>query len=527
MSTIQGMEKLGLEGIKKVHYNLDYAALFEHEVAKDEGWRTDNDTFMVDTGIFTGRSPKDKYFVKQSPSKEHIAWGSINQAISKEIFEELFAKVKKQLSNKDIYIQDAFCGGSLASRKKVRFVTEVAWQAHFVKNMFIRPTEKELEGFEPDFTVYNACKCVNGEFQKHGLHSDVFVVFNIEENVAIIGGTWYGGEMKKGIFSMMNYWLPLEGKLSMHCSANVGKEGDVALFFGLSGTGKTTLSTDPNRKLIGDDEHGWDEEGIFNFEGGCYAKCINLDPEHEPEIFGAIKKDALLENVVADAEGKVDFSDGSKTENTRVSYPIYHIENHEPSLQAGHPQNIIFLTADAFGILPPVSKLTKEQAMYYFLSGYTAKVAGTERGITEPVATFSACFGEAFLPLHPTKYAELLGEKIEKHHVNVFLLNTGWTGGPYGVGKRMSIKATRACINAILDGSINKAEFETFPVFNLQIPRELAGVETVLLNPRNTWESKTCYDERRIHLAGMFAHNFQKYLTENTKFDYSGAGPTI
>ncbi|MBN2963616.1 phosphoenolpyruvate carboxykinase (ATP) [Sulfurospirillum sp. T05] len=527
MSTINGLDKLGLEGIKTVYHNLDYATLFEHEVANDEGWQTENGTFMVDTGIFTGRSPKDKYFVKQSPSKEHIAWGNINQPVSKEIFEELFAKVKQQLSHKNIYVQDAFCGGSLASRKKVRFVTEVAWQAHFVKNMFIRPSAGELEGFLPDFTVYNACKCINTDFKKHGLHSDVFVVFNIEENIAIIGGTWYGGEMKKGIFSMMNYWLPLEGKLPMHCSANVGKAGDVALFFGLSGTGKTTLSTDANRRLIGDDEHGWDEEGIFNFEGGCYAKCINLDAQSEPEIFGAIKKDALLENVVADVEGKVDYTDGSKTENTRVSYPIHHIKNHELTLQAGHPKNIIFLTADAFGVLPPVSKLTSEQAMYYFLSGYTAKVAGTERGITEPVATFSACFGEAFLPLHPTKYATLLGEKIKKHNVNVFLLNTGWTGGPYGIGKRMSIKATRACINAILDGSINEVEFETFPVFDLQIPKQLEGVETELLNPRNTWKDKTRYDEGRIHLAGMFAHNFQKYLAEDAEHDYSAAGPSI
>ncbi|NLC27150.1 MAG: phosphoenolpyruvate carboxykinase (ATP), partial [Campylobacteraceae bacterium] len=378
-----------------------------------------------------------------------------------------------------------------------------------------------------DFTVYNACKFLNKDFKKHGLHSDVFVLFNIEENIAIIGGTWYGGEMKKGIFSMMNYWLPLEGKLSMHCSANVGVEEDVALFFGLSGTGKTTLSTDPKRRLIGDDEHGWDEDGIFNFEGGCYAKCINLDKDSEPEIFGAIKQNALLENVVADEDGVVDYADGSKTENTRVSYPIYHIENHEPTLQAGHPSNIIFLTADAFGILPPVSKLTKEQAMYYFLSGYTAKVAGTERGITKPVATFSACFGEAFLPLHPTVYAKLLGTKIDKHNVNVFLVNTGWSGGPYGVGKRMSIKATRACIDAILSGEINNANFETFPIFNLQIPTELEGVDSSLLNPRNTWTDKKKYDEESKKLAHMFVENFQKYLDVDSEFDYVVAGPSV
>ena len=525
MSKINEIEKLGLNNIGKVHYNLSYDELFEHEVKNGEGTVTSNGTFSVDTGIFTGRSPKDKYFVDQEPSNKNISWGKMNHKISKEIFDELFEKVKKQLSNKDIYIQDVFSGGSLASRKSIRFVTEIAWQAHFVKNMFIRPSEAELISFKPEFTVYNACRVVDDEYKKHGLHSDVFVVFNVEENVAIIGGTWYGGEMKKGIFSMMNYWLPLEGKLSMHCSANVGEKGDTALFFGLSGTGKTTLSTDPRRKLIGDDEHGWDDEGVFNFEGGCYAKCINLDPSSEPEIFGAIKRDALLENVVMDEKGVVDYASDAKTENTRVSYPIYHIENHEPSLQAGHPKKIIFLTADAFGILPPVSKLTKEQAMYYFLSGYTAKVAGTERGITEPVATFSSCFGEAFLPLHPTVYAKLLGQKIEKHNVDVYLVNTGWSGGSYGIGKRMSIKATRACINAILDGSIEESEFEAIPVFGIQTPKELAGVPTEILNPRQTWENKSLYDATRDELAQMFIDNFKKYITPES--DFSGAGPKL
>ena len=525
MSKINEIEKLGLSNIGKVHYNLSYDELFEHEVKNGEGTVTSNGTFSVDTGIFTGRSPKDKYFVDQEPSNKNISWGKMNHKISKEIFDELFEKVKKQLSNKDIYIQDVFSGGSLASRKSIRFVTEIAWQAHFVKNMFIRPNEAELVSFKPEFTVYNACRVVDDEYKKHGLHSDVFVVFNVEENVAIIGGTWYGGEMKKGIFSMMNYWLPLEGKLSMHCSANVGEKGDTALFFGLSGTGKTTLSTDPRRKLIGDDEHGWDDEGVFNFEGGCYAKCINLDPSSEPEIFGAIKRDALLENVVMDDKGVVNYASDAKTENTRVSYPIYHIENHEPSLQAGHPKKIIFLTADAFGILPPVSKLTKEQAMYYFLSGYTAKVAGTERGITEPVATFSSCFGEAFLPLHPTVYAKLLGEKIEKHNVDVYLVNTGWSGGSYGIGKRMSIKATRACINAILDGSIEESEFEAIPVFGIQAPKELAGVPTEILNPRQTWENKSLYDATRDELAQMFIDNFKKYITPES--DFSSAGPKL
>jgi len=443
------------------------------------------------------------------------------------VFDELFEITKEQLSGKDLYITDAFAGASPSSRRSIRVISEIAWQAHFVKNMFIRPTEEELENFKPDFTLYNACQVVNKKWKEHGLNSDVFVIFNIEENIAIIGGTWYGGEMKKGIFTMMNYWLPLEGKLSMHCSANIGKDDDVALFFGLSGTGKTTLSTDPNRRLIGDDEHGWDENGVFNFEGGCYAKVINLDPSSEPEIYGAIKKGALLENVVVKENGDVDFTDGSKTENTRVSYPIEHIENHECTLMGGHPKNIIFLSADAFGVLPPVSKLTKEQAMYYFLSGYTAKVAGTERGITEPVATFSACFGEAFLPLHPTVYAKLLGEKIDEHNVNVYLVNTGWTGGPYGVGHRMSIKDTRGCINAILSGAINECEFETLPIFNLQIPKTLQGVNSEVLNPMNTWDDKEAYMETLKKLAAMFQKNFHRYDDTSSEFDFSAAGPQL
>ncbi|MDX1809010.1 MAG: phosphoenolpyruvate carboxykinase (ATP) [Sulfurospirillaceae bacterium] len=522
---VNGIEELGLENMQNVYYNLSFEELLEHETKNNEGRISSSGAFTVDTGIFTGRSPKDKYFVKKDPSQKYISWGKINQPTTQEVFDDLYIKAKKQLSGKDIYIQDAFCGSSMDSRKSIRVISEIAWQAHFVKNMFIRPNEKDLEGFLPDFTLYVACKTSDDEYKKHGLHSDVFVIFNIEEKIAIIGGTWYGGEIKKGVFSMMNYWLPLEGKLSMHCSANVGKDGDSALFFGLSGTGKTTLSTDPNRKLIGDDEHGWDDNGIFNFEGGCYAKCINLDPKNEPEIFGAIRKDALLENVVIDDNGVVDYTDDSKTENTRVSYPIYHIDNFEESSQAGHPKKIIFLTADAFGVLPPVSKLTKEQAMYYFMSGYTAKVAGTERGVTEPVATFSSCFGEAFLPLHPTVYAKLLGEKIDKHGVDVYLVNTGWTGGVYGTGKRMSIKATRACINAILDGTINNSEFETTPIFRLNIPTSIEGVDTNILNPRNTWANKSLYDATRQELAEMFIENFKKYVTDES--DFSKFGPIL
>ncbi len=523
-----GLDKLGLENIGRVFYNLSYDELQAHEVDMGEAKLSTAGAAMVDTGIFTGRSPKDKYFVDQAPSNQHIAWGNVNQPIKKEIYEDLLVTTKKQLSGKNLYITDVYAGSSLASRRKIRFISEIAWQAHFVKNMFIRPSEDELKDFEPDFTMYNACKTVNQKFEAHGLRSNVYAVFNVEDNVAIVGGTWYGGEMKKGIFSMMNYWLPLEGKLPMHCSANVGKEGDVCLFFGLSGTGKTTLSTDPHRALIGDDEHGWDEHGVFNFEGGCYAKVINLDAKSEPEIYGAIRKDALLENVVHDEYGYVDYDNGSKTENTRVSYPIEHIENHKEDLMAGHPNNIIFLTADAFGVLPPVSKLNKEQAMYYFLSGYTAKVAGTELGITEPVATFSACFGEAFLPLHPTDYAKLLGAKIDDHDVHVYLVNTGWTGGPYGVGNRMSIKDTRACINGILNGSINNAEFETLDIFNLSIPKSLEGVkDNTVLNPRNTWENKEEYDEMLKKLATMFKENFHRYDNSGSEFNYSDAGPKI
>lgn len=520
-------EKLGLARVGKVFHNLSYAQLFEHEVANNEGHVLSSNTMTVDTGKFTGRSPKDKFFVQQSPSSAHIAWGNVNKPVSPAVFDDLYADVIDYLSGKDIYVTDGYSGAHADTRKSVRFITEFAWQSHFVKNMFIRPSDEDLAQFSPDFRVYNASHFTNKKWEEHGLNSEVFCIFNVEKNIAIIGGTWYGGEMKKGIFTMMNYWLPLEKILSMHCSANVGKTGDVALFFGLSGTGKTTLSTDAARKLIGDDEHGWDDTGVFNFEGGCYAKCIGLSQENEPEIFSAIRRDALLENVVYDANFVADYDDSSKTENTRVSYPIEHIDNHEKTLSAGHPQNIIFLTCDAFGVLPPVSKLSKEQAMYYFLSGYTAKVAGTERGVTEPQATFSACFGEAFLPLHPTVYATLLGEKMQQHGVHAYLVNTGWTGGGYGVGKRMSIKGTRACINAILDGSINHCEFDTMPFFNLSIPKTLEGVDTQLLNPRNAWADKAQFDHTAQKLAGMFIENFKKYTQENHAFDFTQAGPSL
>ncbi|ADG93365.1 phosphoenolpyruvate carboxykinase (ATP) [Arcobacter nitrofigilis DSM 7299] len=519
--------QLGLENVQTVYRNSDVDLLINHAVKNEGAQISSTGALMIDTGIFTGRSPKDKFFVNQDPSNKYIAWGDINTAVTKDVYDDLLLTAKKQLSNKDLFVTDVFCGASIDSRRSARFITEIAWQANFIQNMFIMPDESDLDGFSPQFTVYNACKTIDKSYVSHGLHSEVFVVFNVEENIAIIGGTWYAGEMKKGLFSMMNYWLPLEGKLPMHCSANIGKDGDTALFFGLSGTGKTTLSTDPNRALIGDDEHGWDDNGVFNFEGGCYAKVINLSAEHEPEIYGAIKKGAILENVVADENGIVDFTDGSKTENTRVSYPLSHIENHTPDMKGGHPKNIIFLCADAFGVLPPVAKLTKQQAMYYFLSGYTAKVAGTERGITEPVATFSSCFGEAFLPLNPTIYAALLGEKIDAHNVNVYLVNTGWTGGPYGIGTRMSIKNTRACINGILDGSITQSDFETLPVFNLAVPKTLDGVETKVLNPRHTWEDTEAYDEMSKKLAGMYVKNFKKYLTLESDYDFTAAGPQL
>ncbi len=523
---VSELEALGLKNVGNIHHNLSYDELIKHELDNGEVSQTKTGATAVDTGVFTGRSPKDKYFVDRDPSNKYIAWGDVNKKVTAEIFDELLVVAQEQLSNKDLYITDVFCGSSAASKKSIRFVTEIAWQSHFVKNMFIRPTESELEVFQSDFVVMNACKAVNDKWKEHGLNSEVFVLFDVERNMAIIGGTWYGGELKKGIFSMMNYWLPLEGKLAMHCSANVGEKGDTALFFGLSGTGKTTLSTDPHRALIGDDEHGWDNHGVFNFEGGCYAKVINLDGKSEPEIYNAIRKNALLENVVMYGEGEVDYEDGSKTENTRVSYPIEHIQNHKKDLMAGHPQNIIFLTADAFGVLPPVSKLTKEQAMYYFLSGYTAKVAGTERGITEPVATFSACFGEAFLPLHPTVYADLLGKKIDEHNVNVYLVNTGWTGGAYGVGKRMSIKNTRACINAILDGTIQKSEFDTTKTFRLQVPTTLGNIKPEILNPRNAWEDKELFDKTRDKLAEMFISNYKKYQTKDHT-DFAPFGPIL
>ena len=474
------------------------------------------------------RSPKDKYIVRDETTRDNLWWSdtaqgsSGNQPLSVDTWQTLKRCVTDQLSGKRLFVTDAFCGANANSRLSVRFVTEVAWQAHFVKNMFIQPDEEELAQFTPDFVVLNASKCSNPHWQSQGLNSENFVAFNLTERIQLIGGTWYGGEMKKGLFAVMNYLLPLKNIASMHCSANVGKQGDVAVFFGLSGTGKTTLSTDPARQLIGDDEHGWDDEGVFNFEGGCYAKTINLCPQAEPEIYQAIRRDALLENVVVLADGRIDFADASKTENTRVSYPLSHIENIvTPLSKAGHARKVIFLTADAFGILPPVSRLTPEQTQYHFLSGFTAKLAGTERGIVRPLPTFSACFGAAFLTLHPTRYAEVLLKRMQAAGAEAYLVNTGWNGQ----GQRISLKNTRALINAILNDELRQAPMQVLPVFNLQMPLRLKNVESSLLDPRNSWASESEWRTQAGVLAQKFIDNFVQYTDTATGQALVHAGP--
>lgn len=525
----------GIVDVSEILYNPSYEQLFEEEMRPglegfEKGQLSELDAVNVMTGIFTGRSPKDKFIVKDDTTRDTIWWTSPespndNKPTTPEVWADLKKLVAKQLSGKRLFVMDTFLGANENSRLKVRFITEVAWQAHFVKNMFLRPTEEELENYgTPDFVVLNGSKTVNPKWKEHGLNSEVFTVFNLTERMQVIGGSWYGGEMKKGMFAMMNYYLPLQGIASMHCSANVGEKGDVSIFFGLSGTGKTTLSTDPKRRLIGDDEHGWDDDGIFNFEGGCYAKTINLDPEAEPDIFHAIKRDALLENVTVDENGKIDFNDGSVTQNTRVSYPIYHIDNIvKPVSKAGHATKVIFLTADAFGVMPPVSKLTPEQTKYHFLSGFTAKLAGTERGVTTPQPTFSACFGAAFLSLHPTKYGEELVKKMQEHGAEAYLVNTGWNG----TGKRISIKDTRAIIDAILDGSIEKARTKVIPVFNLEVPVALHDVDPGILDPRDTYEDPKQWEEKAIDLAGRFIRNFVKYTDNDEGKALVAAGPQI
>ena len=533
MATID-LSKYGITDVKEVVYNPSYDVLFEEETKAgltgfDKGVVTEMGAVNVMTGEYTGRSPKDKFFVMDETTKDTIWWTSEeykndNKPVTKECWAELKSLAAKELSNKKLYVVDTFCGANENTRLKIRFIMEVAWQAHFVKNMFIRPTEEELANYgEPDFVVLNASKAKVENYKELGLNSETAVVFNLTEKMQVIINTWYGGEMKKGMFSYMNYLLPLKGIASMHCSANTNKDGETAIFFGLSGTGKTTLSTDPKRLLIGDDEHGWDDEGVFNYEGGCYAKVINLDPESEPDIYNAIKRNALLENVTVDENGKIDFADKSVTENTRVSYPINHINNIAVPSKGPHAQQVIFLSADAFGVLPPVSILTPEQTQYYFLSGFTAKLAGTERGITEPTPTFSACFGAAFLSLHPTKYGEELVKRMEKVGAKAYLVNTGWNG----TGKRISIKDTRGIIDAILDGSIDKAPTKQIPYFNFTVPTELPGVDPAILDPRDTYECACQWEEKAKDLAGRFIKNFAKFTGNDLGKSLVAAGPAL
>ncbi|MDO4632951.1 MAG: phosphoenolpyruvate carboxykinase (ATP) [Eubacteriales bacterium] len=529
------LTKYGITGTTEIVHNPSYETLFEEETkAGLEGFEVGKVSELgavnVMTGIYTGRSPKDKYIVMDENSKDTVWWTSDeykndNHPMTEEVWSVLKDIAKKELSDKKLYVVDAFCGANKDTRMAIRFVMEVAWQAHFVKNMFIVPTEEELENFEPDFIVYNASKAKVENFAELGLNSETAVAFNITSREQVIINTWYGGEMKKGMFSMMNYYLPLKGIASMHCSANTDMNGEnTAIFFGLSGTGKTTLSTDPKRLLIGDDEHGWDDNGVFNFEGGCYAKVINLDKDSEPDIYNAIKRNALLENVTLDENGKIDFADKSVTENTRVSYPIQHIQNIvRPISSAPAAKNVIFLSADAFGVLPPVSILTPEQTKYYFLSGFTAKLAGTERGITEPTPTFSACFGQAFLELHPTKYAEELVKKMEQSGAKAYLVNTGWNG----TGKRISIKDTRGIIDGILGGAILNAPTKQIPFFNFEVPTELEGVDTGILDPRDTYASASEWEVKAKDLAERFIKNFAKYEGNEAGKALVAAGPQL
>ncbi|MCR5480942.1 MAG: phosphoenolpyruvate carboxykinase (ATP) [Ruminococcus sp.] len=529
------LTKYGITGSVEIVRNPSYEELFKEETKADlEGFEVGKETELgavnVMTGIYTGRSPKDKFIVMDENSKNTVWWTTDeykndNHVASKETWEAVKKIAVEELCNKRLFVVDAFCGANKDTRMAVRFIMEVAWQAHFIKNMFIQPTAEELETFEPDFVVYNASKAKVENYKELGLNSETAVVFNITSREQVIINTWYGGEMKKGMFSMMNYYLPLKGIAAMHCSANTDMNGEhTAIFFGLSGTGKTTLSTDPKRLLIGDDEHGWDDSGVFNFEGGCYAKVINLDKDSEPDIYNAIKRNALLENVTVDANGKIDFNDKSVTENTRVSYPIDHIEKIVKPISHGPAaDNVIFLSADAFGVLPPVSILTPEQTKYYFLSGFTAKLAGTERGITEPTPTFSACFGQAFLELHPTKYAEELVKRMEKSGAKAYLVNTGWNG----TGKRISIKDTRGIIDAILSGDVLKAPTKKIPYFDFEVPTELPGVDSGILDPRDTYASASEWEEKAKDLASRFIKNFSKYEGNEAGKALVPAGPQL
>lgn len=505
-----GLEQHGIKTNGDTFWNLDAETLIDRAIANGEGKLAANGALAVITGTYTGRCPKDRFIVEEPATRDKIDWGKVNIAIAPDNFDRLHQRVIEYYRDRNLYVQNLYAGADPESRLRVRVVTETAWHSLFARQLFIRLPMDELEGFEPEFTVLNAPWC-EADPATDGTRSKVFVVVNFEKRIVLIGGTQYAGEIKKSIFSIMNYLLPERGTLSMHCSANVGDAGDVALFFGLSGTGKTTLSADPHRRLIGDDEHGWSDRGVFNFEGGCYAKCIKLSEEFEPQIFHAIRRGAVLENVVMNASGEVDYNDASMTENTRAAYPLEHIENAMIPSVAGHPNNVVFLTCDAFGVLPPISRLTPDQAMYHFMSGYTAKVAGTEAGVTEPQATFSACFGSPFMPLPASRYASLLGEKLAGHNADCWLVNTGWSGGPHGVGKRMNIHHTRAMVSAALDGSLSKAGFEPDPVFGVGVPQSCPGVPVEVLSPRNTWSDKDAYDRKANELAGLFAKNFTRF----------------
>jgi len=527
------LASIGITDPIEVLHNPDYDTLYAEETAPgltgfDRGVVTELGAVNVLTGEYTGRSPKDKYITMDDSTRDSLWWnGEIkndNKPITPEVWDKLKQTATNQLTGKRLFVIDAYCGASPDTRLKVRFVMEVAWQAHFVKNMFIRPSAEELVDFTPDFVVVNASKTGFADYAAHGLNSETFIAFNLTENMQIIGGSWYGGEMKKGMFSLMNYLLPRRGIASMHCSANMGHNGDTALFFGLSGTGKTTLSADPDRLLIGDDEHGWDDSGIFNFEGGCYAKTINLDPEKEPDIYAAVKRDALLENVMVTDDGKIDFDDDSLTSNGRVSYPIEHIDNRvKPVSKGGHPKRVIFLTADASGVFPPVSVLSNAQMQYHFLSGFTAKMAGTERGINESIPTFSACFGAAFLSLHPTVYAEVLNKRMHEAGARAYLINTGWNGR----SERISLRDTRAIIKAALEGALDDEPTITLPIFNLAVPQHIPGVDTAILDPRNSYDKQEDWSAKANHLAGLFIDNFVKFTNTSAGKALVEAGPKI
>jgi len=523
---IKELESQGIRNIREVFYNYGTPALYEQVVRRREGLLAHLGPIVVRTGYHTGRSPNDKFIVKEPTSDKNIWWGKVNKSMTEEDFNRLFAKMMAYIQGKDLYVEDCFVCADERYRVPIRVIAESAWHNLFARNMFRRYNDpSELEQHKTQFTVIQMPN-FHAFPQSDSTNSEVFIIINFEKRIVLIGGTSYAGEIKKSIFTILNYLMPMKNVMSMHCSANLGERGDVALFFGLSGTGKTTLSADPNRKLIGDDEHGWSEEGVFNYEGGCYAKVIRLSEEAEPDIYDTTKKfGTILENVQIDSQSRrIDLNDDTFTENTRAAYPLTHIKNIVEEGKSGHPENIVMLTADAFGVLPPISKLTTEQAMYHFISGYTAKVAGTEKGVTEPKATFSTCFGAPFMVWHPTVYAKLLGEKIKKHKVKCWLVNTGWTGGPYGVGSRMKIQYTRAMLNAALNGKLDKVEYETDQFFNLQIPKSCEGVPSEVLNPRNTWKDKNAYDEMAMKLAGMFVNNFKEYEAETEK-EIASAGP--